>query len=563
MSTRAWVVVLSAACLSAILVAGAVYGNGGPFVIKYPEGDPAAKGVLARLDPDLRPGRIEGLRVVKEDLTFVFLPKEAARQYQGKAAKPTVVPAPTTPLVQVSAAYTIENPTDKEVAVDFGFPILRGVYVIQGMGAYPDVQVRLGKPDTDPDKREYIHPQMITNSVIYGVIRQRAREAIDKAVAADAALGKLAAAVKSAAAADRATAKKPLTTYLIGKLKWNERDAALMAEYAGLTIGEQPAWARDASPFWMWQGELRDLTLANLGPLAAIGEQKATQFFAQLANCFDPKAGAAYEAIFSAWGGDVREQSVDIKTGKLRPREISVDPKKPAPDPRGYGDATVGSDPTVYARVDYLDETANITDEQKAACRAILKNLPVVFTFAPMNLLHYQAKFPAKSTVVLTVSYRQYAYADTADPASCQMAYVLHPASMWNQFGPINLEVRVPAGVPFRASVETKTDAAAAQQGQPVTPSMPDPQPAFNADAHRATIQQKTGELFLAVETAGWDKTAPPSPVQVELLNGGGMGLTGMDATIAPGDLTIQGGSITLSEGALTVSLPSTQPEKP
>ena len=25
--------------------------NGGPFVVKYPNGDPAAKGVLARLDP--------------------------------------------------------------------------------------------------------------------------------------------------------------------------------------------------------------------------------------------------------------------------------------------------------------------------------------------------------------------------------------------------------------------------------------------------------------------------------------------------------------------------------
>ena len=40
-----------------IVTAGAIFANGGPFVLKYPNGDPAAKGVLARLDPDLKPGR--------------------------------------------------------------------------------------------------------------------------------------------------------------------------------------------------------------------------------------------------------------------------------------------------------------------------------------------------------------------------------------------------------------------------------------------------------------------------------------------------------------------------
>ncbi len=48
-------------------------GNGGPFVIKYPGGDPAAKGVLARIDPDLKPAREERLRVRKEDLKVLFV----------------------------------------------------------------------------------------------------------------------------------------------------------------------------------------------------------------------------------------------------------------------------------------------------------------------------------------------------------------------------------------------------------------------------------------------------------------------------------------------------------
>ena len=64
--------------------------------------------------------------------------------------------------------------------------------------------------------------------------------------------------------------------------------------------------------------------MANLGPLAAIGEQKATQLFAQLASRFDKDAGAKYEAIFAAWGGDVRERSIDLATGEIRPREVTL-----------------------------------------------------------------------------------------------------------------------------------------------------------------------------------------------------------------------------------------------
>ena len=55
-----------------LVLEGSVLANGGPFVIKYPKGDPAAKGVLARLDPSLKPKRETRLRVVREDLKMVF-----------------------------------------------------------------------------------------------------------------------------------------------------------------------------------------------------------------------------------------------------------------------------------------------------------------------------------------------------------------------------------------------------------------------------------------------------------------------------------------------------------
>ena len=56
------------------------------------------------------------------------------------------------PVVEVTAAYTIENPTDQEVQVDFGFPILRGIYLIHGMAPYPDVGVTIDKENARVDR---------------------------------------------------------------------------------------------------------------------------------------------------------------------------------------------------------------------------------------------------------------------------------------------------------------------------------------------------------------------------------------------------------------------------
>jgi len=83
----------------------------------------------------------------------------------------------------------------------------------------------------------------------------------------------------------------------------------------------------------------------------------------------------------------------------------------------------------------------------------VLKNLPVVFTFAPMNLLHYQRQLPGQDNPAGHRHVRQYAYIDTRGTPSYQLAYVLHPATLWNEFGPINLAVHVPSGIACKASV--------------------------------------------------------------------------------------------------------------
>ncbi len=176
---------------------------------------------------------------------------------------------------------------------------------------------------------------------------------------------------------------------------------------------------------------------------------------------------------------------LDIKTGKLRPREY-VAPQ--------FGGAPAQ---TVYARVDYLDPRIKLSPQRTASLKTILKNLPVVFTYAPMSLLSYHVSFPPNSTQVVRVRYTQSAFSDTRAPASHQVAYVLHPASKWKDFGPINLKVTVPQGVELHASVPVKRSGS--ERSADVTYAV-----------YRSTVRQKTGELYLAVSAEDWAKATAP-----------------------------------------------------
>ncbi|MHC4506203.1 MAG: hypothetical protein ACYTFI_23150, partial [Planctomycetota bacterium] len=203
---------LGACALAGLAARGVVLANGGPFVIRYPKGDPAAKGVLARLAPDLRPARERRLKVAKEDLSIAFEPDVRMAQWYAKKGIESL------PLVSVTAAYTIENPTADEVTVDFGFPILRGVYIIpRGMSMTPDVKV-----DVDGKHQP---ATIISNSVIYGIIRGRARQTIEKAVASEEDLRRLVAELRAAGGASREPHRLALAEHLTGRKGWGERDA--------------------------------------------------------------------------------------------------------------------------------------------------------------------------------------------------------------------------------------------------------------------------------------------------------------------------------------------------
>lgn len=483
-----------AAVLTAIVVSNIpLFANGGPFLIKYPEGDPSGKGVLARLDPDLKPMRETRLRVLRENLRVSFKSEDRIAKAFARSAPEYVHP----PLVEVSAEYTIENPTAEPIEVDFGFPVLRGIYTpLYSMMAKQavNVNVRLG------DK--ILGTNIISNSVIYGIIRRRARQQIKESIAASPQLARLVNSVRSAKPDTLQAPRDALLRYLTNDLKWSRRDATLMVEYAGLDLGTFTVHPIDRSPvsFMLSSKEFVTLVHENLGSLGAIGEQKATQFLAHLAGRFDPAKATQYEDIFKAWGGDVRDCAIDIDTGKTRPREIDLTgANKSALTRMGF------TDPTIYARIDYFDENAKIPQAQKASCKAILKNLPVIFTFAPMNILHYRVRFEPKATEKLTVTYKQYAFADTKSPATFQLAYVVHPASLWDSFGPINLEVSVPSGVRFGASVPcTKTPTVSAVEIQgAVSPT--------SQDVYKGVVKDKTGQIFLAIERGSWKKKYHPN----------------------------------------------------
>ena len=137
------------------------------------------------------------------------------------------------------------------------------------------------------------------------------------------------------------------------------------------------------------------------------------------------------------------------------------------------------------------------------------------FTFAPMNLLHYQAQFPAKATRTVEVTYSQYAFVDTGAPRSYQLAYVVHPASLWREFGPIRLEVAVPEGVPFRASVPCERQGSEERE----LPRGPWPRPRkdqkLRFDVYGTTLADKTGELFMAIDAEAWGKLQEETSTKV------------------------------------------------
>lgn len=523
---------LAAFLLGGLFAADWAFGNGGPFVVKYPSGDPAAKGVLARLEPDLKPACETRLRVRKEDLSIKF-----DFGWESNAS----------PLASVKAEYVIENPTDSAIKVDFGFPILRGIHVQHPMvGSRPIVRVAVRPVSTAAARppRSYSASQrhdeelpltVISNSVIFGIIRSQSHAVIEKGIFADRRLRSLVAKVRMARPARSAVTALPealsseiakprrappvgpmpgdktraeLADFLTKDLQWTAPDAALLVEYASLDFGEPKSEPLDRWNTWTRSPEgLRDDATANrvmaayLGPLSAIGEQKATQLFTRLAARFDKDAPLAYEAIFKAWGGDVRERAVDLDSGEVRLREIDLPPAKPdVPE-------IITGDGTIYARVDYLDPKAKITEAERQACENILKNLPVTFTFAPMNLLHYEVDFPARAARVVTVSYSQHAYLDTKGRPSYQLAYVLHPATLWKEFGPIHVQVELPKGIPCRAStpmVETRKtthiDSSFEREAGVAVHQV------YEFTLSKA--QEKSGELMVGLDKTEWDKIA-------------------------------------------------------
>ena len=301
-------------------------------------------------------------------------------------------------------------------------------------------------------------------------------------------------------------AREGLRNYLTAELGWNARDAALLVEYASLDFGRQTL-APPPRPLGRaileherprsskrrtsgHSGPSANRRPRNYSPSSPRGSTSRREATTRRSS----RPGAAMSASGrSTW-----------RPAEVRPREIGL--------PAGRSDrkppARLGSRPAADGRSDRLrphrlpDPNAKLSPAEKASCEAVLKNLPVTFTFAPMNLLHYQVKFPAHGTRVVAVTYRQYAYADTQRHGQLPVGLRATPSQLWKDFGPIALKVHAPKGILCRASAATGTGPgepraahhAAMLPGPAVDPKIP-------MEFYRATLEspeEKRGELSSA-----------------------------------------------------------------
>jgi hypothetical protein len=430
----------------------AVNANGGPFRVRVPDNRPVVKGTLARLSEDnLLPARESHLRVLREQLVISFRQKGSF------------------PWADVSAQYSIENPTDSAITLDIGFPIIREKENSWDTDWAPD-QVLL---DSVPQEVAIFYPPEI-----YKQIRQRAVQIIDSALKSDPKFSELAKGIQMPIF--QSGSRQQLVKYLVDR-GWSSRDATLLSNLYRLirrksATNEDPDKMGKNRRYYLFSNVYMEHLYES--PLKAIGEEKITQLLSHVASCIDSQKVMNYERIFSAWGGDVRERSIDLKTGAVRPRVFNLIGK-------GL------QNETIYTRINSLSDTT-LSPEDRELLNSIINNLPVVFTFAPMTLLHTRVTFQSKKTQRLIFNYGQFLYEDNADPRSVQLAYVVHPASFWDTFGPINLEISIPPGVVLKASVPLKRKPG--QESQ-------------KPEQYAGEVRDKTGELFIGLDHASWQKS--------------------------------------------------------
>ena len=202
----------------------------------------------------------------------------------------------------------------------------------------------------------------------------------------------------------------------------------------------------------------------------------------------------------------MRERAVDLRTGKIRPREVELSADKPR---SGIGGARLRevADPTVYARVDYLDSNSPLPEEDRTIAPSGAREPARGLHVRPDGIAALPSDVPAQGNADRDGEILKYACIDTCDPATYQIAYILHPATLWDEFGPIRLSVHVPKGMACQG-VHTagqerfyagRGGASAGGNRRGAEGSM---------DAYTAALTrkaEKSGQLFIAVEKAAWD----------------------------------------------------------
>lgn len=480
--------------LAAMLACSIALANGGPFFERHVDGSNAVSASMAGFE-HMIPGLQDRIACLGEDLTITIeneLKLGRAAEAARKAPRPTGNTLDSNPIdykqryalipeklprITVEAKYTLVNTSDRPVNMRFGFPV---IYSPHG---YAKVLVDGTKTKS--------HHLSLDDILLH--IRSAAAEGIAEILTADKELSAAVATISEIEShydgrkpdkgamnlGERTRAAKALTDVL-KKRQLTDSQVALVSEFFILPPSPKPERpnidALDEYPRYIATHRF----FPERGVLERIGVLKATQLYTEVLKALAPAQHIDYEQFFRAWGGQEKRVSLDLETGEIRERVLS---------PIRFTDGgMMGPIPLdIYAREEYLD-SRNLPKDLKKHLMTVLRNLPVTFAFAPVNMTVYDVAFAPGQKRMVAVEVSQLPSIDGREPVTAQFEYIMKTARYFEEFDHINLEVRAPSGTALAISPACAEVRQKSRDGR---------------DVYRARITDYSKNLYIAIGETG------------------------------------------------------------
>ena len=479
-----------AAWIAMMLACSVACANGGPFFERHVDGSNAVSASMAPFE-NMIPGLQDRIACLGEDLTITIddeLRLGRAAEAAKKASPPSgsildgkkidykertsLIPE-RLPRIEVEAKYTLVNTSDGPVKMRFGFPVI--------YSARQRVKVVVdGKKTTS-------HHMSLDDILLH--IRAIAAERVAEVLTIDKKLADAVAKIneiESVYSSDKPTeavmrlhnrhrAADALRD-ILKERRLTDSQVALVSEFFILPPSPKPTRLNieglaERASFYGFRP-----SLPEGGVLARIGALKATQLYTEVLKALAPAQSIDYEQFFRAWGGREKRVSLDLETGEVRERVLS-----PIRFAEGGMMGPIPLD--IYAREEYLN-ARNLPKDLKKHLMTVLKNLPVTFAFAPVNMTVYEVAFAPGQKRTVAVEVNQLPSIDGREPVTAQFEYIMKTARYFKEFDHINLEVRAPKGTKLTIS---PTCTEVVQKGP------------RDRDVYRARITDYSKNLYIAI----------------------------------------------------------------